>query len=139
VAALVGACAGQGEGDVCDPRNGNNDCQDGYTCTPPQPSQPSNSGYRCCPGDIAIATQAACKAGVGVGDASTGPATTGTPDAAVTDSGDSSDSTVEDVAAMADVTSDGLEEASGDDGAAPDGTVEASLGSPDGSNDGPGE
>jgi hypothetical protein len=59
--ALFAACNGQGEGDICDQRNGNNDCQNGYGCT--QPSPPF-VGDRCCPGDPSLATVPACKTGV---------------------------------------------------------------------------
>jgi hypothetical protein len=61
--ALVGACNGQGEGDPCDTRNGNNDCQNGYVCT--TMTAANFMGPRCCPGNPALATQAACRAGAG--------------------------------------------------------------------------
>jgi hypothetical protein len=57
--ALFGACNGQSEGMVCDPRNGNSDCQNGYRCIV-SPTLGSMAGDRCCPGDLALATTFAC-------------------------------------------------------------------------------
>jgi hypothetical protein len=83
---VVGACNGQGEGDICDLRNGNNDCQNGYVCTMPPPPF---MGTRCCPGNQALATVAACKvssggldAGTAAPDAATGPVDAAPSDAA---------------------------------------------------------
>jgi hypothetical protein len=56
--ALSAACDGQGEGQACDPANGNNDCQDGYECTSTLP--PGTLGSRCCPGVRSLATTAIC-------------------------------------------------------------------------------
>jgi hypothetical protein len=50
------ACSNQGEGERCELRNGNDDCQDGLICNPTQ-YQGSN---RCCPVDSAAATHPAC-------------------------------------------------------------------------------
>ncbi len=71
---LFGACDGQGEGDVCDPRLGtigNSDCRNGYYCKTMTGSQ--MTGARCCPGDPALVTTTACglNQGGGTGDAST--------------------------------------------------------------------
>jgi hypothetical protein len=60
VAALAVACNGQGEGDLCDLRNGDNDCQNGFKCSSPQPGF---FGNRCCPADPALAKVNACKVG----------------------------------------------------------------------------
>jgi hypothetical protein len=100
---LLGACNGQGEGDICDMRNGNNDCQNGYVCR--QPAAPF-MGSRCCPGE-APATVPACGSGnVGLGDAGTAA-----PDAAIdaSSASDATAATTSDAAgsAPADASTDG--------------------------------
>jgi hypothetical protein len=84
---LLGGCNGQGEGDVCDMRAGNNgtdDCQNGLTCFPPM--APFNYP-RCCPSDTTLASVPACRPGSsGLGDAQTAA-----PDASELDATVSSD------------------------------------------------
>jgi hypothetical protein len=61
VSIWLGACAGQGEGDVCDINAGNtgdNDCRSGLVCNG---SLPGVMGARCCPSDPALATSAVCR------------------------------------------------------------------------------
>ncbi|MCL2450907.1 MAG: hypothetical protein FWD17_18340 [Polyangiaceae bacterium] len=62
---LAAACNGQGAGDACDHRNGNNDCQSGYVCV--TVSAPF-SGDRCCPGDRSLPSVPACGTGGGGGN-----------------------------------------------------------------------
>jgi hypothetical protein len=50
------ACSNQGEGERCELRNGNDDCQDGLICNPTQ----YQGSHRCCPVDSATATHPAC-------------------------------------------------------------------------------
>jgi hypothetical protein len=98
---MASACSNQGEGDFCDPNNGNNDCNDGLECVP----APGLSGgivnrNRCCPIAPAQPTTSACslntstviEAGtevpdafaLGVPDAEAGAAVeAGSPDATV--------------------------------------------------------
>jgi hypothetical protein len=79
VAALVGsiACSSQGEGEYCDPLNGDNDCQNGLKCeAAPGLSSSLAHNDRCCPTDTALAKTAACMVGAFDGG---GP--TETPDA----------------------------------------------------------
>jgi hypothetical protein len=50
--ASAGACAGQSEGEVCDPDAGSDDCQAPLVCTPipARPGTTPSFGYsRCCP------------------------------------------------------------------------------------------
>jgi hypothetical protein len=55
------ACSNQGEGDLCDPNNGNNDCQDGLQCTAMNGVTGAVANrYRCCPVLPALPTTAAC-------------------------------------------------------------------------------
>jgi hypothetical protein len=94
--ALFGACNGQGEGDVCDKRNGDNDCRNGYTCQ----IHAGVQGARCCPGNPAAVTTVACGLNQGVGtDASSAapPADAGDEDAttpAVEDGASDGDATM---------------------------------------------
>jgi hypothetical protein len=100
--ALFAACNGQSEGDICDPRNGNNDCQNGYACTAPMAPY---MGNRCCPGDLSLATAPACKVGVAAIDASTAAPGAGADDAASVDA--APDAAAGDSAAVVDAASDG--------------------------------
>jgi hypothetical protein len=112
--ALVGACNGQSEGDVCDPRNGNGDCRNGYACTPK-----TLGGDRCCPTDLALVTTAAC--GLNQGASTDASSAAPVDDASSTD-GDASDGDASD--ADGDATTEG-DAADGDaaDGATADATV----------------
>jgi len=72
VLGLFAACNRQGEGQVCDPRagnNGNDDCQTGLTCQ----TIPGATYATCCPPMLAQATASACGANHTVLDASTAP------------------------------------------------------------------
>jgi hypothetical protein len=72
VLLALGACSNQSEGDVCDPQNGDNDCQDGLSCKS-APGLPNNQ-FRCCPSDSSqAATTAACSAPSPSVDASPAP------------------------------------------------------------------
>jgi hypothetical protein len=56
------ACSNQGEGEFCDPNNGNNgsdDCQDGLVCKP-APGLVGVNTSRCCPMEPSLAKTAAC-------------------------------------------------------------------------------
>ncbi len=58
---MASACSNQGEGDFCDPNNGNNDCDTGLECV----AAPGLSGgtvnrNRCCPIAPAQPTTSAC-------------------------------------------------------------------------------
>jgi hypothetical protein len=65
---LLAACAGQAEGEFCDPDAGvtGGDCQGELACVqaPGLPSSVPNR-YRCCPSDPSQATTDACRTGVG--------------------------------------------------------------------------
>ena len=72
VIGLLTACTRQGEGQVCDPRagnNGNDDCQSGFTCQ----TIPGAANATCCPPNLAQATVAACGANHTLLDANTAP------------------------------------------------------------------
>jgi hypothetical protein len=63
VAALIAAaaCSDQGEGEFCDPNNGNNDCQSGLECVPAPGLSPTLTNRdRCCPILPALPTTTAC-------------------------------------------------------------------------------
>jgi hypothetical protein len=98
VLALIAACNGQGEGDECDPRNGNNDCRNGYVCTTPPPQF---MGMRCCPSDTALATHPACQTGGGALDASAAPPDSSAAPADATATVDASAEPAPDAAATA--------------------------------------
>jgi hypothetical protein len=71
---LVGACNGQGEGDLCSQlaAGTNSDCQDGLVCTI-RPAVVSTAMYGvCCPSNPAQATAANCLTNASL-EASTGP------------------------------------------------------------------
>jgi hypothetical protein len=74
LAALPVACSNQGEGEFCDTRFQNDDCQSGLVCVEQAPGLSAMEGIvtsRCCPSDSTQATTAACMTNVaGVGDAS---------------------------------------------------------------------
>lgn len=74
LAALPVACSNQGEGEFCDTRFGNDDCQSDLVCVQQAPGLSDMQGIvtsRCCPSDSTQATTAACMANVaGLGDAS---------------------------------------------------------------------
>lgn len=85
VSALSNGCQQQGEGDVCDPRAGNNgnaDCQNGLVCTQPSQLAAGTQGYRCCPGDPALATGVCALGQSSVPEDSAAPSSGSTPDAA---------------------------------------------------------
>jgi hypothetical protein len=69
---VFGGCNGQTEGQICDKRNGDGDCQNGYTCTV-APLPPGINGARCCPGNLALATTPACGMSQGGLDANSAP------------------------------------------------------------------
>ena len=85
--STAGACAGQGEGDLCDRNaggNGSSDCADGLVCTD-RPNVVSATHFGvCCPSNAAQATTAACSAAPTMNmnpaptDGSTGDAAVGT-------------------------------------------------------------
>ena len=134
VAALVAsiACSNQGEGDYCDPQNGNNDCQNGLTCetAPGLAGGAVTTPSRCCPTPPAPATKAVCMGSVvdagtpnEVGDAQVPPASDAGADAAAdanTSDGSSPDATVSEA---------GSEEPDAEAGAAP--AADASDGASD--------
>jgi|HubBroStandDraft_6_1064221.scaffolds.fasta_scaffold833043_2 hypothetical protein len=122
--ALV-ACSNQGEGEYCDPMNGDNDCQSGLVCI----AAPGLTGMftsRCCPMSAADATTAACGLNTTTAlDASAAIGDTGSPsEASVADA-------VGDVLAAdapADVVASSPEAGpEGGAGAAPDGGAGASA------------
>ncbi|HEX4448895.1 MAG TPA: hypothetical protein VH044_19275 [Polyangiaceae bacterium] len=118
VAVLTGsiACTNQGEGDYCDPLNGDNDCQNGLKCEPaPGLSSSLAHNDRCCPTDTALATTEECMVGAFDGG---GP--TETPDA--------------EAGAGADATLDAPSEATVSDAPAADTATEAAT-TPDASAD----
>jgi hypothetical protein len=102
------ACNGQSEGDVCDPLNGNNDCQNGYECTTIDlPPGIAGHGARCCPGYRPLATTYACGGNQGGPGAST----------AAPSSSETTDANASDAAAAGDgaaAAGDGAADASGD-------------------------
>jgi hypothetical protein len=110
VSALVLACNGQGEGEVCDKNagnSGNDDCASGLVCTPNTQLAAGTVGARCCPVDVSKATTTVCQGTIGVLDASSAPpdggslgaggdATSGVqPDASQAGTGGGSDAMVE--------------------------------------------
>jgi hypothetical protein len=61
--AAMNACAGQGEGERCDHRNGDTlDCQSGLTCQNPPAAVVTNPYGICCPPSLSAAKTAACSA-----------------------------------------------------------------------------
>jgi hypothetical protein len=54
------ACSNQGEGEFCDPNNGNNDCQDGLECIAAPGVTSAVNRDRCCPIPPAQPTTTAC-------------------------------------------------------------------------------
>jgi hypothetical protein len=71
VLAAMGACSGQGEGQVCDQRagnSGNDDCASGLVC-----STQHGTPARCCPPSGTPATTPECSTTPGTGDASPAP------------------------------------------------------------------
>ena len=120
------ACTNQGEGDYCDPLNGDNDCQNGLKCEPaPGLSSSLAHNDRCCPTDTALAKTAACMAGAFDGG---GP--TATPDAGNEAGADASidapseatvsDAPVADTATEAATTPDASVDAGADAASGPD-------------------
>jgi hypothetical protein len=74
--ALMGACAGQGEGEVCDPRAGNAgtaDCRYPFVCTNASELSPGTNGDRCCPSDRSTATGVCAISQAGVAADSAAP------------------------------------------------------------------
>jgi hypothetical protein len=117
---LMGACAGQGEGEVCDPRAGNAgtaDCRYPFVCTNATELSPGTNGDRCCPSDRSTATGvcAISQAGIAANPAA--------PDGATEDA---ADGTIAEGA-----TSDAADGATAD-GATADAADSAAPGSADG-------
>lgn len=78
----LAACSNYEEGERCESKNGNEDCQDGLQCLPANlVTKPFDSSDRCCPVDRTRASHPACVISTNpiVGDAApateTGPGT----------------------------------------------------------------
>jgi hypothetical protein len=115
---LMGACAGQGEGEVCDPRAGNAgtaDCRYPFVCTNASELSPGTNGDRCCPSDRSTSTgvcaisQAGIAANPAAPDGATGDAADGTIAEGAT--GDAADGTTADGATADGATADAADSA----------------------------
>ena len=68
---LATGCGEQAEGDRCDTRNGNTDCESGLTCTPLERLGQGREGAICCPPPPANPSELICTPAtfdLGVGD-----------------------------------------------------------------------
>jgi len=92
---VVAACSNEGEGEPCDPDNGNNDCQDGYACVVPPNPNATNAPHVCCPGEGQSPTTPECTVN---GNVKTGDASP-PPDSALPESATAADSHVSETSA----------------------------------------
>ncbi len=108
-AALCAGCAKQGEGERCDTRNDNRDCESGLICTSLSSLNRGSEGAVCCPDDRSNSSAAICETlplNFGDEESTDGAMTTDTAstdgaatDGAATDNAMSTDTTASDVSA----------------------------------------
>ena len=113
--ALFAACSNQAEGQRCDPRFGNDDCQDGLVCK--RASELGGVYDICCP--AAGANVVECRRSISVDGGDTPAPDATAPDAATTSDAGVSDATLNTDAtvvtdAAADAISDAATDAAGD-------------------------
>ncbi|MDP9002029.1 MAG: hypothetical protein M3O46_18200, partial [Myxococcota bacterium] len=123
--AVVSACSGQGEGELCNTKagnSGNDDCSSGLVCT----TSPTYALGRCCPQDRTKATTTVCSSNNAGGDASPAPPSP-SAEASVDETGVDGTPGPSPTEASVDTSIDAPGESSGDvgtDGAGSDATTE---------------
>ena len=116
------ACSNQGEGEFCNPNNGNNDCQGGLTCVPaPGLSDTLTNRDRCCPVLPAQPTTSACA----LNTTAVIDAATEVPDGTVVSPGPDAEAGSPSEASVPDATGDVVLDSPADVVAVPDASHEA--------------